>query len=193
MSVPLQVFVDNYLDGGYHVPVAHKALTGNLDLSTYRSYPLGDHFIQSCASQPTSDRLGGTDALYIFQYPNLMINRYGSWMDTNTVYPISENRCRVKFDWFVTPDLAGELTSKPSAAIAPHSLSTGTDAVNKALADSEIVQQEDIFLCERVQRGLMSDGYDVGRYAPTLEGGEYAFHQRLYQDLNRAAQLSTAL
>jgi len=31
----LQVFCDNYLDGGYHVPYAHKGLMSGLDLETY--------------------------------------------------------------------------------------------------------------------------------------------------------------
>ena len=30
-----KVFVDNYLDGGYHVPILHKDLTTNLDISSY--------------------------------------------------------------------------------------------------------------------------------------------------------------
>ena len=29
----------------------------------------------------------GDSALYAFVYPNLMINRYGPWMDTNVVLP----------------------------------------------------------------------------------------------------------
>jgi len=167
-----KVFVDNYLDGGYHVPYAHRALSGNLDLSTYKSYPLSEHFMQTCASQPASGRLGGTDAVHVFQYPNFMVNRYGQWMDTNTVYPLGADKCRVQFDWYVAPEIAG------------------TSAVEKALADSEVVQAEDIFLCDRVQRGLLSDGYEVGRYAPTVEGGEYMFHQRLNQDLSSASQIA---
>jgi choline monooxygenase len=30
-----KVFCDNYLDGGYHVPYAHKGLMSGLDLETY--------------------------------------------------------------------------------------------------------------------------------------------------------------
>lgn len=29
------MFCDNYLDGGYHVPYAHKGLMSSLDLETY--------------------------------------------------------------------------------------------------------------------------------------------------------------
>lgn len=31
----LQVFCDNYLDGGYHVPYAHKGLASGLELDSY--------------------------------------------------------------------------------------------------------------------------------------------------------------
>lgn len=34
-SLATQVFCDNYLDGGYHVPYAHKGLMSGLDLETY--------------------------------------------------------------------------------------------------------------------------------------------------------------
>lgn len=31
------MFCDNYLDGGYHVPIAHPGLAAQLDLGGYRS------------------------------------------------------------------------------------------------------------------------------------------------------------
>ena len=36
-----------------------------------------------------SDRLGG-NSVYAYLYPNMMINRYGPWMDTNIVVPKSK-------------------------------------------------------------------------------------------------------
>lgn len=36
-----KVFADNFLDGGYHVPVAHAALAGQLDLRRYACELLG--------------------------------------------------------------------------------------------------------------------------------------------------------
>lgn len=168
ISCNWKVFVDNYLDGGYHVPYAHKALSSNLNLQSYKRYPLGAHYMQTCdAQEGVQGRLTGSQALYIFQFPNLAINRYGKWMDTNAVYPLGPDRCVVRIDWFVDP-------------------SDGQD-VEASLRASEVVQQEDVYLCQRVQRGLASDGYEVGRYAPALEGGEYVFHQRLHQDLLRAS------
>lgn len=150
-----KVFIDNYLDGGYHVSVAHPALAGALDLSQYKHQPLQHSYLQTCPSLPSSARLGGAtackEALYLYQYPNVCLNRYGQWLDTNIVYPLGPERCRVLFDWYAHP-------SVPDSEI------------DRSLQESEVVQQEDIFLCERVQKGLQSDGYNVGRYAPSLEG-----------------------
>eukprot|EP01034_Spumella_vulgaris_P032563 gene32563-40181_t len=182
-----KVFVDNYLDGGYHVPVAHPALSAALDMSAYKRVAFDNFHMQACAPKkdvtggdstdaalpavPTSRISGGDScgqqALYLFQYPNVMINRYGHWMDTNIVWPLGADRCVVDIAWYADPE---------------HLKSLSRHDLDAALQQSEQVQQEDINLCERVQRGLQSDGYDVGRYAPTLEGGEYMFHQKLHKD-----------
>ncbi len=52
------------------------------------------------AAGDSPDRFGAS-ALYAFIFPNFMINRYGCWMDTNAVYPVSANECEVVFDYFI--------------------------------------------------------------------------------------------
>ncbi|CAI9105231.1 OLC1v1004108C4 [Oldenlandia corymbosa var. corymbosa] len=74
-----KVFCDNYLDGGYHVPYAHKGLASGLELESYSSTVHEKVSIQRCGgdsikSEPDFDRLG-SEALYAFVYPNFMINR----------------------------------------------------------------------------------------------------------------------
>jgi choline monooxygenase len=41
------------------------------------------------------------------------------------------------------------------------------------------MKAEDTFICESVQRGLLSSGYDVGRYAPKVESADHNFHLKL--------------
>ena len=90
----LKVFVDNYLDGGYHVSFLHKDLTTGLDIDSYHT-EMGERFsLQMCKgsdseSSGQKDRLG-SNAVFAYLYPNMMINRYGPWMDTNVVFPISQ-------------------------------------------------------------------------------------------------------
>jgi choline monooxygenase len=69
-----KVYVDNYLDGGYHVAVLHKALAGQLDLDTYVTELFDRVSIQSCrAPESTPAEAGGDfaarigdEALYAF-------------------------------------------------------------------------------------------------------------------------------
>ncbi|KAJ9162421.1 hypothetical protein P3X46_022197, partial [Hevea brasiliensis] len=73
-----RVFCDNYLDGGYHVPCAHKALASGLKLDSYSTIIYEKVSIQRCegGSTRSEDDFGrlGSKALYAFVYPNFMIN-----------------------------------------------------------------------------------------------------------------------
>lgn len=48
-----KVFVDNYLDGGLHVPFAHEDLAGDLNLKAYSSTLYENFSVQSCPSSPS--------------------------------------------------------------------------------------------------------------------------------------------
>ncbi len=168
-----KVYVDNYLDGGYHVSYLHKGLAGQLDLDSYRTEIFGRYSIQSGAgagdggeksSGDFSERIGDK-VLYAWLYPNLMINRYGPMMDTNWVIPKRHDEVEVVFDYYFTPETARD-----------------TDFVEKSLAASDVVQQEDVQICESVQRGLGSSSYDQGRYSAKREHGEHHFHTLLSAD-----------
>jgi choline monooxygenase len=166
-----KVFVDNYLDGGYHVAHVHPGLTGQLDISSYSS-TLGDRWsVQSCkaASSPAGDaaaecsRRVGQQADYTWIYPNFMLNRYGPWLDTNTVIPLSAGSCEVVFDYF-------------------HQGPPEPEFLDRSLVASDQVQQEDIEICHRVQAGLDSGVYQQGVYAPAFEAPMLQFHRLLHAD-----------
>jgi choline monooxygenase len=112
--------------------------------------------VQKCAGQEGEKRLGGA-ARYYYVYPNLMLNRYGRWLDSNRVIPVSIDRCKVIFDYFLEPDEQGNVPSISDPLIV------------KELEASHRIQKEDEWLCKRVQTGIVSDSFDVGRYAPTVE------------------------
>ncbi|HEX4826082.1 MAG TPA: aromatic ring-hydroxylating dioxygenase subunit alpha [Candidatus Polarisedimenticolaceae bacterium] len=169
-----KVYVDNYLDGGYHVAVLHQALAGQLDLDTYLTEIMDRVSIQSVRSPETAPGEGGGDfaerigseALYAFIYPNVMLNRYGPILDTNWVVPTGAGTCRVIFDYFF-------LDPKDD------------DFIARSIAASHRVQEEDVSICESVQRGLGSPAYDRGIYAPKIEIAAYEFHKLLAADLKR--------
>lgn len=168
-----KVYVDNYLDGGYHVQHLHKDLAGQLNLEDYKIENFTSHTIQSCegAQHNKSERIGG-EALYVWLHPNFMINRYGDIMDTNWVIPLGPDRCLTVFDYY----FIDHTTEKAKLFIA------------ESLKASDVVQQEDIEISESVQRGLNSAAYDIGRYAPVLESGAYLFHQLLQRDLREVLE-----
>eukprot|EP00729_Bicosta_minor_P000817 gene817-21712_t len=130
-----KVFVDNYLDGGYHIPYAHEALAEGIDMDSYSSRPIGIGSVQEVSKPEDADGLGrlGTGAAYGYIYPNFMLNRYGPWLDTNTVYPLGEGRCRIFFDYFLETETA---------------VAEGADNfIEESLGSSNVVQDEDEMLC----------------------------------------------
>ena len=167
-----KVFVDNYLDGGYHVPHIHGGLNSVLDPGKYK-IETGERFCLQ--SSPMSTGKGepqtasvrtGDRALYYWIYPNFMINIYEGVMDTNLVIPRGVDRTEVIFDYYFA-DVSEAARERNLASIAV----------------SERIQTEDAAICESVQRGLSSRAYDIGRLSVRREAGEHLFHWLLHADL----------
>jgi len=167
-----KVFVDNYLDGGYHVPHLHKGLNSVLDYKQY-TIETGDRYCLQSSPMVSSDEDAATGATrkgdrawYFWQYPNLMINCYEGYMDTNLVIPLDVDHCRVIFDFYFAD--VGELRREHNA---------------QSVAVGDRVQAEDLGICEDVQRGLKSRAYGAGRLSVRREAGEHLFHRLLAADL----------
>jgi choline monooxygenase len=176
-----KVYVDNYLDGGYHVPHMHKGLNSVLDYAHYTIENEERHNIQSSPVQSTSksdpDALAtrhGDRSYYLWQYPNFMLNWYEGYLDTNLVLPgdldgiEAVSRCTVIFDFYF-----GDV----SEALSEYN--------RQSIAVSDRVQDEDTAICESVQRGLHSRAYGAGRLSVRREAGEHLFHRVLAADLGR--------
>jgi choline monooxygenase len=167
-----KVFVDNYLDGGYHVPHLHKGLSSVLDYKEYTIENEDRYCLQSSPMVASSEDVAtgatrkGDRAWYFWQYPNLMINCYEGYMDTNLVLPVDVDHCRVIFDfYFADVGEAARTYNEESVAVGAR------------------VQDEDLGICEAVQRGLKSRAYGAGRLSVRREAGEHLFHRLLAADL----------
>ena len=176
-----KVYVDNYLDGGYHVPHAHKGLSSVVEYTKYTIENFERACLQSSPLSSDSTSEAGVAAtrqgraFYLWLYPNFMINAYEGVMDTNLVLPLAVDRCAVVFDYYFAD-------TSPSA-----------EARNKeSVAVSEKVQDEDVALCDAVQRGLGSRAYIAGRLSLRREAGEHLFHRLLYADLTSALNRTAA-
>ncbi|KAM0939319.1 putative choline monooxygenase [Dioscorea sansibarensis] len=163
-----KVYCDNFLDGGYHVPYAHKGFSSCLNLDTYSTEVYEKIIVQRCESASTNDNRLGSDAFYAFVYPNFMVSRYGPWMETNLVLPMTSSKCQVIFDYFLDETLMDD-----------------KGFIEKSLEESHAIQVEDVEISERVQRGLESPAYSSGRYVPSVEMAVHHFHCLLHQSINQ--------
>lgn len=59
------------------------------------------------------------------------------------------------------------------------------ERIRKAVDLAEVVQREDIAICEAVQRGLQSVAYTRGRYSVKRENGVFHFHRLVERFLAR--------
>ena len=170
-----KVYVDNYLDGGYHVPHLHKGLSSVLDYKEYTIENSDRYSLQSSPMVSSKEHESfaatrtGDRAYYYWLYPNFMINIYEGVMDTNLVLPLATDRCLVQFDFFFKD-------------VSDHAWIANEESV----AVSDAIQDEDVDICESVQRGLRSRAYGAGRLSVRREGGEHLFHRLLAKDLRRA-------
>lgn len=76
-------------------------------------------------STGSSGSAADADAVFAFVYPNLMVNAYGPWVDTNLVRPESADSCSVQFDWYVTQDRAGDKVFTKDSIAASHEVRLG--------------------------------------------------------------------
>ena len=168
-----KVYVDNFLDGGYHVPHMHKGLNSVLDYTNYTIENVDRCCVQS--SPVTVDSTSeanaaatrkGDRAYYFWQYPNFMLNWYEGYLDTNLVIPLAVDRCEVIFDFYFGNTSESEM---------PY--------IRQSIEVSHQVQIEDIAICDGVQRGLSSRSYQAGRLSVRREAGEHLFHRLLAADL----------
>ena len=164
-----KVFVDNYLDGGYHINTLHPDLAGLIPYSDYRSEIFEKSSLQTAPLksnlQKESAKVRKGTAQYWWLYPNLMINLYEGVMDLNLVIPEGPNNCRVVFDFYFK-DISD--LNQPQ--------------IEQSLKIAHQIQMEDQGICEEVQEGLQSAFYTSGRFSVLREQTAYHFHQLLARE-----------
>lgn len=179
MDCNWKVYVDNYLEG-YHIPIAHPGLMREIDYSQYRTDTFRYHSqqfapLRAVKPEESAERMYAPgagaikEALYFWIFPNLMLNIYPDNISTNVIVPLSHDKTLTIFEWFFHDAHSEEIRER----------------VRRAIAFSDEVQQEDIGLCQAVQRGLNSATYDRGRYSPRRENGVHHFHLLLSEFLAR--------
>jgi choline monooxygenase len=168
-----KVFVDNSLDGCYHCIYAHEQLAEHLNLEKFGVTVFNRSSVQRGPTKTLDPRLGETVA-YCYLYPNLFINRYGKAMDINIIEPLAVDRCRVIFDFYFDYESLEDWDARKR--------------IREDIASTNLVQQQDIDICEATQRGMQSMSFRHGRYSSLLEQACYSFHVLHWYELQGLAK-----
>ena len=173
-----KVLVDNFLEC-YHCDPAHKDFVDLVDMDSYRTITNGIYSSQCSGKARTTDNNafkftpGDVDFGYAgwFLWPNLTIWVYPGESNISTLQMIPDGPVNtIEYqDWFIQ-------TPVPSKEMS--------DAMKY---QKDVLQPEDVSLCESVQKGLHSKGYNQGRFVidkELTELSEHAVHhfQKLYID-----------
>ena len=162
-----KVIVDNFLEC-YHCAPAHQDFVDLVDMNTYRTVTRGIYSSQ-IAGSPRSEtnrafnfRKGDIDFGYAgwFLWPNLTIWIYPGKTNLSVLQmnPNGVGQTLEFQDWFL-----------PEQEPTPQH----RDAMKY---QKDVLQPEDIALCESVQRGLRSRGYNQGRFVIDRELTELSEH-----------------
>jgi choline monooxygenase len=109
--------------------------------------------------------------VYVWIFPNLMLNLYPDHLQLNLVLPLGPERTLTRFEWYVPDPGRPQLQSD----------------LEQSFAFSDGVQHEDVAICEAVQRNLRSRTYEAGRYSVARENGVHHFHGLLARFLEGGA------
>lgn len=114
-------------------------------------------------------------------FPNWMLNVYPDNMQSHVVFPLAVDRTLVVFERFmltggamVKQTLDEGVASDPDAA---------REAIQKGIEFGDVVQMEDMEICEAVQMGLGSRSYDRGQFCVKRENGVHHVQSLVHEFL----------
>ena len=163
-----KVYVDNYLES-YHIVPVHPELAKIIALEGYTTKIEDKRILQYGPFASGNNPYGGSadaGATYYWIYPNIMLNITPGRVQVNSIVPIDHETTVTVFEFYYTETDSQKLEKQ-------------------AKADMEIgdlVQLQDVTICEDVWRGLKSGFYDRGRFSVLEEAGVHAFHNMLRRD-----------
>jgi phenylpropionate dioxygenase-like ring-hydroxylating dioxygenase large terminal subunit len=132
-----KILVENYLEC-YHCPLVHPSFSGVIDMDDF-SWRESEHFI--IQGGPIRDGSGatGSDLFTAYIWPNTFLNTYPgpANVTTQVIVPVAPDRSVLIYDYYFLEEVE-EATQR------------------EFLEFWDIVQQEDVPLCESVHRGLAS-------------------------------------
>ena len=156
-----KTYADNFLEG-YHVPSVHPEMARDADASNY-SVILGDDRRWNVhVMPPRGDSVFG---MFGWLYPSFAFNVVPGGWAVERWLPRGHNEIDLYFEYFFEP---------------------GAPNLERIHAMNETVAEEDVRICEAVQRNLESGVYAEGLLSPKWEEPLLVFHDMIRElgDLN---------
>lgn len=167
MRANWKIVMDNFLEC-YHCRCAHPGFSEDVVMESYRTTAHGLWSKQKGATR----RANGAEVVFWSLFPNITFS--------TTTHSGPNFSARV----FVTP-----LTATTTARHRADNYRVPGAAVDDQRPDWGPLGQEDRDICESVQRGLLSKGYDAGRFIYDFDHGEtseeavHLFHRAVVEAL----------
>ncbi len=146
-----KTYADNFLEG-YHVPSVHPEMARDADAANY-SVILGDDRRWNVhVMPPRGDSVFG---MFGWLYPTFAFNVVPGGWAVERWLPRGHNEIDLYFEYFFEP---------------------GAPNLERIHAMNETVAEEDVRICEAVQRNLESGVHSEGLLSPKWEGPLLVFH-----------------
>ena len=185
-----KIIMENFLEW-YHLPSVHASLNTNSTMDDHILYQApGDHKYFCYITDPVSNNGDAIDICdKLFNVRNI---KYPQRMFMIALYPnimflVHPTHCYIQFNY----PQAMDKTDQRFILLQHESfrLSTDNDQVYDSKIDEilkywKVVNDEDVEICERVQQGISSKGYENGGwYSSNFEYLTHQFHKMIIDSL----------
>lgn len=153
-----KTYIENYMEG-YHIPILHPLLNKDIDFATYRVVPQDRIALHETGIKPERADTAANSGLWVWLWPNIALNIYKNGMNLEIVNPTGPDTCELKY-CYLFKDVS----------------EAAREENEKTIALSRTVTQEDIDICEIVQKNLSAGVYETGELSPRHENGVVYFH-----------------
>jgi len=158
MKCNWKTYIENYMEG-YHIPVIHPELNKDVDFNTYKVV-VGDRIARhETGIRPERKTEAQNSGLWVWLWPNVAINIYKNGMNLEIVMPTGPDTSELRYCY-----LFNDVTE------------AAKEENQRAIDLSLLVTQQDIDICEIVQKNLSAGVYQMGELSPRHENGVVYFH-----------------
>ena len=163
-DVNWKCYSDNTAEG-YHLASVHPGLAASLvsKQTSIRAYERGQ-FVGFDVTYKGKDGVPESSGFWVYKYPGLLLHFSMNSFNVERVIPLSPTRSRMERSFWFKPEISSIQR-------------------NATVASSNIVMDEDLEICLRVQKNLQSGVYETGFLSPEREPGTIFFQQLVADSL----------